>query len=305
MGFVDGHKISGALKLSCNSLTLALTFFSDSDGLNVCQRAPSRVRGFPQAGSKCGYQLSRQSTQSAIQVAFGSCPGVAASPVATASVSECAQSVRPEQLSVLRSTYSCLRDNSLVPAGASQLTRCRRIKSRAEPLIPGEGIPPGRKSRLRAAVKAEWARWSACHLSWPSMPIPGAVAALGMPRNGGGQVSSGHPLESNQDLRYPEEPRSQRLERTAPRHTWSTFQHPRPTEDGFCLLLFQKRSVGASGPRGYRFPQNLPTDVKERSRKMCGSTFFSVSSKGRSECGEHRVNSLLLAVTPGLAGMTQ
>ncbi|XP_071308547.1 uncharacterized protein [Agelaius tricolor] len=214
MGFVDGHKISGALKLSCNSLTLALTFFSDSDGLNVCQRAPSRVRGFPQAGeapfvsaaevymvtllqhcslsfflgSKCGYQLSRQSTQSAIQVAFGSCPGVAASPVATASVSECAQSVRPEQLSVLRSTYSCLRDNSLVPAGASQLTRCRRIKSRAEPLIPGEGIPPGRKSRLRAAVKAEWARWSACHLSWPSMPIPGAVAALGMPRNGGGQV---------------------------------------------------------------------------------------------------------------------
>ncbi|XP_077035567.1 uncharacterized protein LOC143694270 isoform X2 [Agelaius phoeniceus] len=32
-----------------------------------------------------------------------------------------------------------------------------------------------------------------------------------------------------------------------------------------------------AGPRGYRFPQNLPTDVKERSQKMCGSTFFSVS----------------------------
>ncbi|XP_077035581.1 uncharacterized protein LOC129121906 isoform X1 [Agelaius phoeniceus] len=39
-----------------------------------------------------------------------------------------------------------------------------------------------------------------------------------------------------------------------------------------------------AGPQGYRFPQNLPTDVKERSQKMCGSTFFSVSSKGRSEC---------------------
>ncbi|XP_077032427.1 uncharacterized protein LOC129121161 isoform X1 [Agelaius phoeniceus] len=125
--------------------------------------------------------------------------------------------------------------------------RCRRMKSRAEPLIPGEGIPPSRKSRLRAAVKAEWARWSTCHLSWPGMPIPGAVAALGTPRNRGGQVSSGHPLESNQDLRYPEEPRSQRLETTAPRHTRSMFQHPRPTEDGFCLLLFQKLSVGASG----------------------------------------------------------
>ncbi|XP_077046694.1 uncharacterized protein LOC143695694 [Agelaius phoeniceus] len=49
MGFVDGHKISGALKLSCNSLTLVLTFFSDSDGLNPCHRAPSRVRGFPKA----------------------------------------------------------------------------------------------------------------------------------------------------------------------------------------------------------------------------------------------------------------
>ncbi|XP_077035559.1 uncharacterized protein LOC143694263 [Agelaius phoeniceus] len=104
--------------------------------------------------------------------------------------------------------------------------RCRRMKSRAEPPIPGEGIPPS--------------RWSTCHLSWPGMPIPGAVAALGMPRNRGGQVSSGHPLESNQNLRYPEEPRSQRLETTAPRHTRSTFQHPRPTEDGFCLLLFQK-----------------------------------------------------------------
>ncbi|XP_071308460.1 uncharacterized protein [Agelaius tricolor] len=188
MGFVDGHQTSGAPKLSCNSLSLVLTFFSDSDGLNVCQRAPFRVRGFPRAGSKCGYQQSRQSTRSAIRVAFGSCPGVVASPVATASVSERARSVRPEQLSVLRSTYSCLRDNGPVPAGASQLRRCRRIKSRAEPPIPGEGIPPGRKSRLRAAVKAEWARWSDCHLSWPSMPIPGAVAALGMPRNRGGQV---------------------------------------------------------------------------------------------------------------------
>ncbi|XP_071308456.1 uncharacterized protein [Agelaius tricolor] len=251
MGFVDGHQTSGAPKLSCNSLSLVLTFFSDSDGLNVCQRAPFRVRGFPRAGSKCGYQQSRQSTRSAIRVAFGSCPGVVASPVATASVSERARSVRPEQLSVLRSTYSCLRDNGPVPAGASQLRRCRRIKSRAEPPIPGEGIPPGRKSRLRAAVKAEWARWSDCHLSWPSMPIPG-VCSLRCCR--------------------------------CPRHAKE-----------------QRRA----GPRGYRFPQNLSTDVKERSQKMCGSTFFSVSSKGRSECGEHRVSSLLLAVTPGLPGMTQ
>ncbi|XP_077043579.1 uncharacterized protein LOC143695417 isoform X3 [Agelaius phoeniceus] len=61
MGFVDGHKISGALKLSCNSLTLVLTFFSDSDGLNPCQRAPSRVRGFPRAGSQGREQQSRPS----------------------------------------------------------------------------------------------------------------------------------------------------------------------------------------------------------------------------------------------------
>ncbi|XP_071298194.1 uncharacterized protein [Agelaius tricolor] len=79
--------------------------------------------------------------------------------------------------------------------------RCRRIKSRAEHPIPGEGIAPSRKSRQRAAVKAEWARWSTCNLSWLSMTMPGAVAALGTPRNREGQVSSGQPPESNQDLR--------------------------------------------------------------------------------------------------------
>ncbi|XP_077035580.1 uncharacterized protein LOC143694282 isoform X2 [Agelaius phoeniceus] len=87
--------------------------------------------------------------------------------------------------------------------------RCRRMKSRAEPPIPGEGIPPS--------------RWSTCHLSWPGMPIP-AVCSLRCCR--------------------------------CPRHAKE-----------------QRRA----GPRGYRFPQNLPTDVKERSQKMCGSTFFSVS----------------------------
>ncbi|XP_054373353.1 uncharacterized protein LOC129046944 [Molothrus ater] len=104
-----------------------------------------------------------------------------------------------------------------------------------------------RRSRPRAAVKAEWARWSTCHLSWPSMPMPGAVAALGTPRNRGGQVSSGHPPEPNQDLRYPEEARSLSLETAAPKHTRRASQHPRLTEDGFCPLIFQKLSVGASG----------------------------------------------------------
>ncbi|XP_054373425.1 uncharacterized protein LOC118696813 isoform X3 [Molothrus ater] len=96
------------------------------------------------------------------------------------------------------------------------------------------------RSRPRAAVKAEWARWSTCHLSWPSTPMPGAVAALGTPRNRGGQVSSGHPLESNQDLRYPEEARSPSLETAAPKHTRRASQRPRLTEDGFCPLIFQK-----------------------------------------------------------------
>ncbi|XP_077049172.1 uncharacterized protein LOC129134115 [Agelaius phoeniceus] len=107
--------------------------------------------------------------------------------------------------------------------------------------------PHPRRSRLRAAVKAEWARWSTCHLSWPSISVPGAVAALGTPRNRGGQVSSGQPLESNQDLRYPEEPHSQSLETAAPKHTQRASQYPRATEDGFRPLLFQKLSVGASG----------------------------------------------------------
>ncbi|XP_077049199.1 uncharacterized protein LOC143696545 isoform X2 [Agelaius phoeniceus] len=100
--------------------------------------------------------------------------------------------------------------------------------------------PHPRKSRQRAAVKAEWARWSTCHLSWPSISVPGAVAALGAPRNRGGQVSSGQPPESNQDLRYPEEPHSQSLETAAPKHTRRASQRPRATEDGFCPLLFQK-----------------------------------------------------------------
>ncbi|XP_054372302.1 uncharacterized protein LOC118698530 isoform X13 [Molothrus ater] len=218
MRFIDGYKMSGALKLSCNSLTLVLTFFSDLGGLNLCQSAPSQVRYFPRAGTKSGYQQSRQSTWSAIQVAFGNGPGVATPPVTTASVSERARSVRPEQLSVLRSTLSkrhqpgasrsfpadkaaflCSRDRH-----PQLCERCRRIKSRAEPPIPGAGIALSRKSRQRAAVKAEWARWSTCNLSWLSMTMPGAVGALGMPRNRGGQVSSGHPPESNQDLSLPQ-----------------------------------------------------------------------------------------------------
>ncbi|XP_077041969.1 uncharacterized protein LOC129125630 [Agelaius phoeniceus] len=60
----------------------------------------------PIPGSKSGYQQSRQSTSSAIQVAFGNGPGVAAPPVMMASVSERARSVRPEQLSVLRTMLS-------------------------------------------------------------------------------------------------------------------------------------------------------------------------------------------------------
>ncbi|XP_077047546.1 uncharacterized protein LOC143696135 isoform X1 [Agelaius phoeniceus] len=107
--------------------------------------------------------------------------------------------------------------------------------------------PHPRRSRPRAAVKAEWARWSTCHLSWPSTPMSGAVAALGTPRNRGGQVSSGHPSESNQDLRHPEEARSQSLETAAPKPPQRASPRPRPTEDGFRPLLFQKLSVGASG----------------------------------------------------------
>ncbi|XP_074385887.1 uncharacterized protein LOC141725738 isoform X2 [Zonotrichia albicollis] len=52
MGFVDGHRTSGALQLSCNSVTPVLTFFSDSDELNLGQRAPTPVRGFSRAAFK-------------------------------------------------------------------------------------------------------------------------------------------------------------------------------------------------------------------------------------------------------------
>ncbi|XP_071308586.1 uncharacterized protein [Agelaius tricolor] len=168
MGFVDGHKTSGALKLSCNSLSFVLTFFSDSDGLNVCQRAPSRVRGFPRAGeapfvsaaevymvtllqhcslsfflgSKCGYQQSRQSTRSAIRVAFGSCPGVVVSPVATASVSECARSVRPKQLSVLKRRLSKRHQ-----PGASRTFPADEVQMHC---IHGRAPHPGKYSRISA-----------------------------------------------------------------------------------------------------------------------------------------------------------
>ncbi|XP_071308453.1 uncharacterized protein [Agelaius tricolor] len=306
MGFVDGHQTSGAPKLSCNSLSLVLTFFSDSDGLNVCQRAPFRVRGFPRAGSKCGYQQSRQSTRSAIRVAFGSCPGVVASPVATASVSERARSVRPEQLSVLRSTLSKRQR-----PGASRSFPAEEVQ---KDKIQGRAPHPG-KSRLRAAVKAEWARWSDCHLSWPSMPIPGvcSLRCCRCPRHAKEQRRAGifwapSGVKSRFEVsrgRGAEEPWG--LLRSLVAKGWkgqhrgahgARFNiHVRPRMD---FVLSSSKS-----PRGYRFPQNLSTDVKERSQKMCGSTFFSVSSKGRSECGEHRVSSLLLAVTPGLPGMTQ
>ncbi|XP_077043111.1 uncharacterized protein LOC143695369 [Agelaius phoeniceus] len=104
-----------------------------------------------------------------------------------------------------------------------------------------------RRSRPRAAVQAEWARWSTCHLSWPSTPMSGAVAALGTPWNRGGQVSSGQPPERNQDLRHPEEARSQSLETAALKPPWRASPHLRPSKDGFRPLLFQKLSVGASG----------------------------------------------------------
>ncbi|XP_077048379.1 uncharacterized protein LOC143696282 isoform X3 [Agelaius phoeniceus] len=131
--------------------------------------------------------------------------------------------------------------------------------------------PHPRRSRLRAAVKAEWARWSTCHLSWLSMPMPGAVTALGMPRNRGGQVCSGQPLESNQDLSYPEEPHSQSLETAAPKHTRRASPRPRPTEDGFCPLLFQKVPEATDFPRIYHLMS------RSGSQKKRGSTFFSVS----------------------------
>ncbi|XP_071298200.1 uncharacterized protein [Agelaius tricolor] len=94
MGFIDGYKMSGALKLSCNSLTLVLIFFSDLGGFNLCQSAPSQEVNLD------------TSSQGAIQAAFGNGPGVAAPPVMMASVSERAPSVRPEQLSVLRTMLS-------------------------------------------------------------------------------------------------------------------------------------------------------------------------------------------------------
>ncbi|XP_030807630.1 proline-rich protein 36-like [Camarhynchus parvulus] len=110
------------------------------------------------------------------------------------------------------------------------------------------------------------------------MPIPGAVAALGMPRNRGGQVSSGRPPESNQDLRYPEEACSQSLEMAALKHTWRTSQCPRPTEGGFCPLLFQKVPEATDFPRIYHLTS------RSGRQKMCRSTFFSVLSKACSEC---------------------
>ncbi|XP_077027122.1 uncharacterized protein LOC143691935 [Agelaius phoeniceus] len=105
-----------------------------------------------------------------------------------------------------------------------------KIQGRAP--IPGAGIPPSRRSRPRAAVKAEWARWSTCHLSWPSTPMSGAVAALGTPRNGGGQVSSGQPPEPNQDLRYPEEAVAQAWKRQhRSTHGEHLHVHVRPRMD--------------------------------------------------------------------------
>ncbi|XP_071308585.1 uncharacterized protein [Agelaius tricolor] len=187
MGFVDGHKTSGALKLSCNSLSFVLTFFSDSDGLNVCQRAPSRVRGFPRAGSKCGYQQSRQSTRSAIRVAFGSCPGVVVSPVATASVSECARSVRPKQLSVLKRRLSKRHQ-----PGASRTFPADEVQMHC---IHGRAPHPGKYSRI-SAVKFKRVRPSA--RSMPSSH-PQRAARPGLPLSRA--LRSGQPSGTAEELR--------------------------------------------------------------------------------------------------------
>ncbi|XP_054372291.1 uncharacterized protein LOC118698530 isoform X3 [Molothrus ater] len=295
----------------------------DLGGLNLCQSAPSQVRYFPRAGTKSGYQQSRQSTWSAIQVAFGNGPGVATPPVTTASVSERARSVRPEQLSVLRSTLSkrhqpgasrsfpadkaaflCSRDRH-----PQLCERCRRIKSRAEPPIPGAGIALSRKSRQRAAVKAEWARWSTCNLSWLSMTMPGAVGALGMPRNRGGQVSSGHPPESNQDLRavpthlhilgnfassaflnstssriFPlrSSPSGLELSPRSPSSPLPSLGLPSLSSILLTVLLLTSYS-----PQGYRFPQNLPFDVKERqSEDVSQHVLQCLKTQGHCACGQ-------------------
>ncbi|KAL9838504.1 uncharacterized protein GJ701_009704 isoform 1-T2 [Geothlypis trichas] len=101
--------------------------------------------------------------------------------------------------------------------------------------------------------------------------MPGAVAGRGMPRNRGGQVSSGRSLESNQDLRYPEEACSQSLETAVSKHTRRTSQRPRLTEDGFCPLVFQKV------PEATDFPTIYHLTSRSGSQKRCQSTFFSVS----------------------------
>ncbi|XP_077032805.1 uncharacterized protein LOC129121053 [Agelaius phoeniceus] len=183
----------------------------------------------------------------------GTCPGVAAPPVATASVSECARSVRPEQLSVLRSTLSKRHQ-----PGASRTFPADEVQ---KDKIQGRAPHPG-KSRLRAAVKAEWARWSACHLSWPSMPIPGvcSLRCCRCPRHAKEQRRAG-------TLRSLVAKGWKRQHRGTHRAHFNI--HVRPRMD---FVLSSSKS-----PRGYRFPQNLPTDVKERSQKMCRSTFFSVS----------------------------
>ncbi|XP_031953767.1 uncharacterized protein LOC116438855 isoform X4 [Corvus moneduloides] len=83
---------------------------------------------------------------------------------------------------------------------------------------------------------------------------PGAAAAaLDMPRNRDNEVFSGPPLESDEDLRYREQPRSRSLEAAATETDPGDCINIHGAcvlisiEDGFCRLVFQKLSGGDKG----------------------------------------------------------
>ncbi|XP_031953766.1 uncharacterized protein LOC116438855 isoform X3 [Corvus moneduloides] len=80
-----------------------------------------------------------------------------------------------------------------------------------------------------------------------------AAAALDMPRNRDNEVFSGPPLESDEDLRYREQPRSRSLEAAATETDPGDCINIHGAcvlisiEDGFCRLVFQKLSGGDKG----------------------------------------------------------
>ncbi|XP_031953768.1 uncharacterized protein LOC116438855 isoform X5 [Corvus moneduloides] len=137
--------------------------------------------------------------------------------------------------------WSCERGRSVWSEDPGLLRRRRRQPGddRSFP-EDAEGLNPW-QSALDRAVKPDLSHQGA------------AAAALDMPRNRDNEVFSGPPLESDEDLRYREQPRSRSLEAAATETDPGDCINIHGAcvlisiEDGFCRLVFQKLSGGDKG----------------------------------------------------------